>query len=89
GTENNVSMKKIASFSSLLILLMFLFFACKQQDKAEAKPKEPADAEKTEITGTPVTLTAPVFGSMSDAVELNAVSSFLLKTFVKSNANGY
>ena len=69
-------------------LLLLCFAACKQQDKQEAAPKEGAE-EKVEITGTPVTLTSPQMGSMTDAVELNAVSSFMLKTFVKANANGY
>ena len=37
----------------------------------------------------PVTVTHADFTSMVDGVELNATSSFLLKTNVKSNANGY
>ena len=67
-------------------LLFLLITSCKQGDKAPAK--EPVE-EKTEIVGTPVTLTSPQHGNMTDAVELNAVSAFLLKTFVKANANGY
>lgn len=43
----------------------------------------------TESGATPVTLTEPEIGTMTDSVELNAVSSFLLKTTVKSNATGY
>ena len=80
-------MKKIQSYIPFFLLLA-LFAACKQQDKQEAAPAKEAD-EKVEITGTPVTLTSPQVGNMNDAVELNAVSSFLLKTFVKANANGY
>ena len=60
--------------------------ACKSEPaKKEAEPKE----EKTEATGTPVTITSPEKGSMTDVVELNAVSAFLLKSSVKANANGY
>ncbi len=77
--------KNIQSYSKYLLLFL-LIASCKQQDKTAAK--EPAE-EKTEIIGTPVTLTSPQHGSMSDVVELNAVSAFLLKTFVKANANGY
>lgn len=69
------------------LLLLSFFLSCKQ-DRRESATKDVAD-EKTEMTGTPVTLTSPQTGSMEDAVELNAVSSFLLKTYVKANANGY
>ncbi len=63
-----------------------MLFACKQK----AVEKEPATVEeKTEATGTPVTVTSAEHGTMTDAVELNAVSSFLLKTYVKASANGY
>ena len=70
------------------VLLATLIISCKpkaEEDKKEAAPKE----EKTESGATPVTLTEPLTGTMTDAVELNAVSSFLLKTTVKSSANGY
>ena len=80
-------MTSIRSFTTYCLLLL-LIASCKQADKQEAAAKEPAE-EKTEIIGTPVTLTSPQHGAMSDAVEINAVSSFLLKTFVKANANGY
>ncbi len=78
------ALKKIMAF----VLLAAMFTACKskaEEDKKEAAPKE----EKTESGATPVTLTEPLTGTMTDAVELNAVSSFLLKTNVKSSANGY
>ncbi len=38
---------------------------------------------------TPVTVTHAVYGNISDVVELNATSRFLLKTSVKSDVNGY
>ena len=62
------------------------FAACKSEPaKKEAAPAE----EKTESGATPVTITAPTTGGMVESVELNAVSAFLLKTYVKSNATGY
>ena len=74
----------------VVILLICLFAACKSEPaKKEAEPAAPAAEEKTEAGSTPVTLTEPLTGNMTDAVELNAVSSFLLKTYVKSSANGY
>ena len=38
---------------------------------------------------TPVTVTNPAAGTIAQTVELNAVSSFLLKTSVKANTTGY
>lgn len=38
---------------------------------------------------TPVTVTAVSHEPMTDYIELNAISSYLLKSFVKSNATGY
>ncbi|SIO46411.1 efflux RND transporter periplasmic adaptor subunit [Chitinophaga niabensis] len=57
-------------------------------------PKAPdaatAGAEaNSEAAGTPVTVTSPGIEDMQDVITLNAVSSFLLKTPVRSSANGY
>lgn len=41
------------------------------------------------VKGTPVTVVSPEIETMSDSVELNATSVFLLKTTVKAVANGY
>ena len=76
-------MKKYAVF------LWMIFFAgiigsCKNQS---------ADAGDEDVSAddvvTPVTITNPTHGSISQTIEVNATSSFLLKTFVKSNAIGY
>jgi hypothetical protein len=68
-----------------IILCLCLFAACKPApEKQEAKPEE-----KTETISTPVTITSPVNGNLSEAVELNAVSAFLLKSYVKSSSTGY
>ncbi len=68
-----------------LLFVLLSFAACKPGDKKEAAPAE----EKKEEAVTPVTLTEPQIGNLSDSIELNAVSSYRLKTFVKSSANGY
>jgi hypothetical protein len=47
-------------------------------------------ASKPENEGfTPVTVTHPVTGELSQTINLNAYSRFLLKTSVKSDINGY
>ncbi len=70
------------------ILGICLLMGCKS-DPAKTKTIPDTDGETTETGATPVTLTEPETGTMTDSVELNAVSSFLLKTTVKSNATGY
>ena len=46
-------------------------------------PPDSADA------GTPVTVTTVSNSPFNDSIELNAVSTFLQKSYVKANANGY
>jgi biotin carboxyl carrier protein len=46
-----------------------------------------SEAEKEGFT--PVTVTHPVIGDLSEEITLNASSKFLLKTSVKSDINGY
>jgi multidrug efflux pump subunit AcrA (membrane-fusion protein) len=70
----------------LLFVCICLVAACKPTpEKQEEKKAE----ENTETITTPVTLTSPINGNLSEAVELNAVSAFLLKSYVKSSSNGY
>ncbi len=77
----------------LIVLPLFavamIFFSCKSEkakaDTAEVKP----ETDSTETSSVPVTVTSPVLGSLGDTVELNATSAFLLRTYVKSSANGY
>lgn len=78
-------MKTLPTYYSI-VLLVFCLFACKSEPTAKEKPAEP---EKTEMGATPISLTEPMLGNISDSVQLNATSAFLLKSFVKSNANGY
>jgi len=73
-------------------MVIFFLFACILCACKSAPPeKKDAPAEKAEAvaSGTPVTLTSPSGGAMSETVELNAVSTFILKTAIKANANGY
>ncbi len=68
----------------LIVLLFGVFFSCKQAAK-----NEPAESQVTEAAVTPVTVTTISKDPLSEYLELNAVSAFLLKNFVKANANGY
>ena len=69
----------------IFFLVIGHFAGCKSEPIAKEAPVE----EKTLPISTPVTLTEPFRGSMVESVELNAISSFLLKTYVKSSTNGY
>jgi multidrug efflux pump subunit AcrA (membrane-fusion protein) len=73
--------------TAVLIPLFYLLLAgCKP--KAEADTKE-QKADDSVSVGTPVTVDHPQTGTMDETVEVNAVSSFLLKTYVKASTNGY
>ena len=48
-----------------------------------------ADAADSADAGTPVTVTTASNSALNDSIELNAVSAFLQKSYVKANANGY
>jgi multidrug efflux pump subunit AcrA (membrane-fusion protein) len=63
------------------VFSIFLMASCRQEPAA-------TDAEVAEVR-TPVTTTAISHDTMSDYIELNATASFLLKSYVKANTNGY
>ncbi|HTR28785.1 MAG TPA: HlyD family efflux transporter periplasmic adaptor subunit [Puia sp.] len=84
------------AISSLLCLLA----ACSGAPKADGAKPDTAKGEKAETAdaanaadstaeGTPVTVTTVSNAPFNDSVELNAVSAFLQKSYVKANANGY
>jgi multidrug efflux pump subunit AcrA (membrane-fusion protein) len=89
----------------LLLLAVCWLFACgshgasEKNDAATAKDSAKAgadsDAAKTGDSGdsvdarTPVTVTTVSNSPLNDSIELNAVSAFLQKSYVKANANGY
>ena len=53
------------------------------------KSKDSAAEEQVTETRTPVTVTSVSFDPLSEFIELNATSTFLQKSFIKSNLNGY
>jgi multidrug efflux pump subunit AcrA (membrane-fusion protein) len=71
-----------------LFIAVFIAVLASCQSKPAEKEPEKKDADST-VEGTPVTVAHIQSGSMDETVEVNAVSSFLLKTYVKANANGY
>jgi multidrug efflux pump subunit AcrA (membrane-fusion protein) len=64
-------------------LVMFLLLSCK------GRQDEPAEDVPEAEVQTPVTVTSISSGQLADYVELNATSSFLQSSFIKSTANGY
>jgi hypothetical protein len=76
---------KVSKYKNLIIVCICFITACKSSTEKVEKPSE----EKTESISTPVTITSPTNGNLSETVELNAVSAFLLKSYVKSSSNGY
>ncbi|HMH20378.1 MAG TPA: efflux RND transporter periplasmic adaptor subunit [Puia sp.] len=61
-----------------------------QKDGASDKGAKPDTAATESIDArTPVTVTTVSQGALNDYIELNAVSAFLQKSYVKANANGY
>ena len=72
-------MRKVSIPACILIAMLVL--ACQSGRKVQ-------EEEKTEAR-TPVTLTSVTLGKMTDTVQLNATSVFLVKTNVKSTLTGY
>jgi len=68
--------------------LATLLFSCKGKEGKDAPKDEKKDSVEVS-EGTPVTVTSPIIGAMEETVELTATSTFLVKSFVKANANGY
>lgn len=76
-------MKRFLPKIVLSLLLVVVMLACR--DSTSDDSDEPEVAE----TITPVTITHPSHNEMEETVEVNAISSYQLKTFVKATANGY
>ncbi|PWT72257.1 MAG: RND transporter [Bacteroidetes bacterium] len=70
-------------FLSIFFISLAGFVACKNQQKAKEEDAPPSEV-KTPVTVTPVEL-----ANLEDSIELNATSTFLQSSYVKSNANGY
>ena len=70
-------------FNLYFFILLLALAGCKNETADESSTDETVE------TVTPVTVTNVTVGALQDVIELNATSSFLLKTTVKSNTNGY
>ena len=72
-----------ADFLKIISFISILFAAsCTNKEASKEEDKQPNAI-------TPVHITNPAFGEMTNFIELNATSSFLRKETIKSNANGY
>lgn len=71
-----------------LMLIVALTAGCHAQQGKEDKKDAPAEAPAV-AEGTPATVTSVTVGAMEETVEVNAVSAFQLKTYIKANTNGY
>jgi multidrug efflux pump subunit AcrA (membrane-fusion protein) len=69
-----------------IIIIMFLIGCGAAKDKAADDAPGKTDSVDAR---TPVTVTTIGNEPLDDALELNAVSAFLQKSYVKANANGY
>jgi multidrug efflux pump subunit AcrA (membrane-fusion protein) len=58
-------------------------------EKTPGKTGGAGDAADSADSGTPVTVASISNSPLNDSIELNAVSAFLQKSYVKANANGY
>ncbi|TKK67999.1 HlyD family efflux transporter periplasmic adaptor subunit [Ilyomonas limi] len=70
-------------------LVTIFLLACIMQSCKNATADDSGEESSPEDIVTPVTITHPMHENISETVEVNAVSSFLLKTYVKANAVGY
>jgi len=66
----------------LLAFLVSIICGCKQKGTT-------TEGDATTETRTPVTVTSVSYGPLQQYIELNATSSFLQKSYVKSNIIGY
>ena len=67
--------------TNFFFLIVALLGSCKSKDSVSS--------EVEALAGTPVTVTTVTKNILSETIELNATSSFLLKSPVKALANGY
>ena len=67
----------------LLVLMVIGILSCHSGEKKEESE------DKAVPVGTPVTVTTISTETLSEYVELNATSSFMQKSYVKANVNGY
>ncbi len=75
----------------IIALAATFLTACGNAAKPAAEGKDSTKAETKDSVeeGTPVTVTTVDRSGLNDYIELNAVSAFLQKSYVKATANGY
>jgi multidrug efflux pump subunit AcrA (membrane-fusion protein) len=67
--------------SGLMMIFCLYTFSCKEKTTT-------AEEEKVDVR-TPVTVTSVSFDPLEEFIELNATSTYLQKSYIKSNLNGY
>ena len=72
-------------FKTIIVSALVVFFLSSCSNHAADSSDDAAQEEAV----TPVTVTHPTHSNISQTVEINATSIFMLKTFVKANAIGY
>lgn len=76
-------MTRLSTKNILLVFtILFLMVSCKNKNASNANAATPE-------TRTPVTVTSVTYEPLQQFIELNATSSFLQKSYVKSNIIGY
>lgn len=76
-------MTRLSTKNILLVFtILFVMVSCKNKDASNANAATPE-------TRTPVTVTSVTYEPLQQFIELNATSSFLQKSYVKSNIIGY
>jgi multidrug efflux pump subunit AcrA (membrane-fusion protein) len=73
-------MRKV-NFHLYSVIITLLFTSCASKTTETEETAEPVQ--------TPVTVTGVAREQMEEFIELNATSTFLLKNYLKANANGY
>jgi biotin carboxyl carrier protein len=71
-----------------LIKYFLVFFGASIMFSCKHKATDETEETKTE-TNTPVTVTSMIYDPLEEFIELNATSTFLQKSYVKSNLTGY
>ena len=74
--------------NKLFVIIAIAMIGCHAKDAAE-DGKDPAGKTDSVDARTPVTVTTVSNAPLDDYIELNAVSAFLQKSYVKAIANGY
>jgi multidrug efflux pump subunit AcrA (membrane-fusion protein) len=77
---------RLPSLPACLLILSGCLAGCNHGQTAS--DDEGDSAAKVDVR-TPVTVVTPANGPLEDYIELNAVSTFLQKSYVKANTNGY